>query len=83
MFKMSFLPRDDPGKKAAKIICHGHLSVNPLPSYLSNDIFKSDKLIEPTTPTLLHEIMSKGLINCVLIRYIYWNIILGILEQNT
>ena len=45
------------------------LSVNPLPSYPNNDIFKSDKLVQPLTPSLLHEIMTNALINSVLIGY--------------
>ena len=39
-----------------------HISVNPLPSYPINDIFKSDKLIQ-LTPTLLYEIMTNALVN--------------------
>ena len=42
-----------------------HISINPLPSYPNNDIFKSDKLIPPMTPTLLYVIMTNDLINCV------------------
>ena len=44
-----------------------HISVNPLLSYPNNDIFKSEKLIQPRAPILLHEIMTNALKNSVLI----------------
>ena len=45
-----------------------HISITPLPSYPNNDIFKSDKLIQPMTPTLLCKIMTNASINSVIFR---------------
>ena len=69
-YKCNFLLRDHPQRKNSKNSDIMHISINPLPPYPNNDIFKSDKLIQPMTPTLLYGIMTNALINGIIFIYI-------------